>query len=1029
MRNTLLSGLLFLAATLSFGQATNPQWTFDGAVNINNPSLWLNYNDSTTAFMDSISGQSFVGTATVSATAGPHCTYGAASSSSLACGVITTATDAVVVWIGIETATVSSVTDSLGASAVLIGSPATGVYAYYFANVTSGSHTITATLSASSAYPVMTVVDVVNAATTSPVDSHVYNAQASTTAVTSGALTTTMAGDLLIANVTEGGGAETWTAGSPAFAIFTNATYNSQANGTYAAGAAGSYTFNVASSAAYTWGTWIVAIKPKTISTGTVLPRQPGFDNTNNANYSAAFPYNGWNAAPNNTLGSSMEWNTLWTMMLHINKLNFDHTGTIVLASKGDSNGAAINNIWWKLFLQPNGYGSQLCFERSAPAPYTLLTGGAFVVDQRVCTTNSADAMPNSFNYNIMVEDNGSGSGGGISMWINGTAQSLVYPVSTAQGFGGVTLAITSGGTGYTSAPILGTSGGGTNCSVGSSIATVSGGAVTAVSNYTLGCTSAPAITVTGGGGSGAVVTATAYMMKMNSSTYPLMVPGYVYAGNYYGADASDSSQGAVNVDEFAIFPGNLSFGQLTNIFYDTKFYQGLLYSGLTSNPPLVIFNTYGCGPDFSGDQTMAMIINAHKAGLIRLIGIDDDDGQGPGWNSIGWFRQMLDEAGMADVPVAGQYTGAAMPNTGGCYTAQITAVNASTPQNPSSYMSSTTLYRTLFAKYSTQPIYVLMTQTANGYNLFQLSGADGISTLTGLQLQQQNYNNGGYVNAFEGNFNTTPSYYLAVLNNIGSNPIYFEGGSPAAGGPGTIASRTAMDPFYLAAYQMGTAGSGETVYGWTNQNVAQLLTPYFLGGVQITLSGGTGYAAYTPFTSVGGGPNCVVTGLMKSASGVPSSTVTPWNSSIATTYSGLGYGCTPAQFTATGSGTNLTVSAMTIGKITVGDTLSGTGIPTGTTIVSQTSGTAGAVGVYVTSAATTAAAATVLREPTIVLTAPTGTGVTMTVVTGTHLNSYEGSGTAQYAIWPNMWGQSQVFTWFENSLIDPPTTGMPRAY
>ena len=365
------------------------------------------------------------------------------------------------------------------------------------------------------------------------------------------------------------------------------------------------------------------------------------------------------------------------------------------------------------------------------------------------------------------------------------------------------------------------------------------------------------------------------------------------------GRHANDSSQGVVNVDEFAIFPGNLSFGQLTNIFYDTKFYQGLLYPGITSNPPLVIFNTYGCGPDFSGDQTLAMIINAHRAGLIRLIGIDDDDGQGPGWNSIGWFRQVLDEAGMADVPLAGQYTGSAMANTGGCYTAHITAVNASTPHNPSSYMSSTTLYRTLFAKYPPKAIHVLMTQTANGYNLFQLSGADSISSLTGLQLQQQNYNNGGYVNAFEGNFNTTPSYYLAVLNNIGSNPIYFEGGSPAVGGPGTIASRTAMDPFYQAAYQMGTAGSGETVYGWTNQSLAQLLTPYFLGGVQITLNGGTGYAAYTPFTSLGGGPNCVVTGLMKSTSGVPSSTATPWNSSIATTYSGLGYGCTPAQFTA----------------------------------------------------------------------------------------------------------------------------------
>ncbi len=45
-------------------------------------------------------------------------------------------------------------------------------------------------------------------------------------------------------------------------------------------------------------------------------------------------------------LDSTMEWNTPWTMMLQVNKLNWDHTGKLVLASKGDSNGASINTIW-----------------------------------------------------------------------------------------------------------------------------------------------------------------------------------------------------------------------------------------------------------------------------------------------------------------------------------------------------------------------------------------------------------------------------------------------------------------------------------------------------------------------------------------------------------------------------------------------------------------------------------------------------------------------------------------------------------
>lgn len=61
------------------------------------------------------------------------------------------------------------------------------------------------------------------------------------------------------------------------------------------------------------------------------------------------------------------------------------------------------------------------------------------------------------------------------------------------------------------------------------------------------------------------------------------------------------------------------------------------------------------------------------------------------------------------------------------------------------------------------------------------------------------------------------------------------------------------------------------------------------------------------------------------------------------------------ATFTGTGSGTNLTASAVT-GTIRVGDVIFGTGVPAGTTIVSQTSGTPGGAGVYVTSLATTSA-------------------------------------------------------------------------
>lgn len=59
------------------------------------------------------------------------------------------------------------------------------------------------------------------------------------------------------------------------------------------------------------------------------------------------------------------------------------------------------------------------------------------------------------------------------------------------------------------------------------------------------------------------------------------------------------------------------------------------------------------------------------------------------------------------------------------------------------------------------------------------------------------------------------------------------------------------------------------------------------------------------------------------------------------------------ATFTGNGSGTNLTASAVT-GTIVVGDTVVGTGVPSGTTVISQTSGTPGGAGIYVTSHSTT---------------------------------------------------------------------------
>ena len=77
------------------------------------------------------------------------------------------------------------------------------------------------------------------------------------------------------------------------------------------------------------------------------------------------------------------------------------------------------------------------------------------------------------------------------------------------------------------------------------------------------------------------------------------------------------------------------------------------------------------------------------------------------------------------------------------------------------------------------------------------------------------------------------------------------------------------------------------------------------------------------------------------------------------------------ATFTGNGSGTNLTASAVT-GVIAVGQTILGSGVPANTTILSQTSGTTGGAGVYVTSNVTTSSGAALTSNKIITMASAT---------------------------------------------------------
>jgi hypothetical protein len=917
MKKLLVIFAILALAQRAGSQATNPQKTFWGAEWANHPSLALNFNDATTSFKDQVSQTSFgpsapatIGAIPASLTANVPAQQVSVMGASLQAGTLTsislkfqTAPSAVPITVAIFSGTLPSLT--------IVNS---------FTITPAATTTLQTFVGGGVNFP--------------------------TTAVTAGEYIGTWA-----TTVTPGFGTST----PNCFFIGSQSTLPSGAK---------TYT-----SCGTTTGLALTATV-QVVSQGTITLQQPGFDNTNPANYSAAFPYNAWSAAPNNTMGA-IDWTSPWSLLIHVNQLNWDHVGVLTLASKGDIQGCtssgscAVAGSWWRLFLQPyssTAGTSQLCFERNGT--------GATRAQQLVCTSNF-DGMPNGFNYDIVIEDAGAGRSGSLSMYLNGVSVLQFTGNNTfANGFGNVAFGVTSGGTGYAAITNFTSTGGGANCVV-TGTANATSGVITSLSSNTgqsnSGCTSNPTIVLTSPTGTGAVLTATAVAMSMNSTTAPVIVGGYVSNGVYYGAGGTDTSQNPLYVDEFAIFPSALSFGQVTNLFYTTKFYQGLLYPGLTAKPPLVIFGGYGCGPDFSGDQTVAMTIGAAKAGLIHLIGMIDDDGNLNGSNGLGWWRQMLDQAGLNDVPLS-VGTGSPSYSNGGCPAATITASNASTPQNAASYESSITMLRTLFAKYSTQPIYALITQTANSYGQFLASAADSISPLTGLQLQAQNATNGGYINLYQGNLSLTPTYYTTIYNDNGTMPIYIFGGAPQAGGPGILASRTSNDPLYLAASNMS---GGDTILGYTQLNLAQVLTPYFYGGVTVTYSSGTGYANSTPFTSTGGGTYCHVTGIMTASGGVPNGIETSWGTSFpaSTTYSGLGYGCTSA--------------------------------------------------------------------PTLVLTSPTGTGVTLTATTTLIPTCYGTSGCVdQYVVWPNQWSQqvggtwtAPIFTMFQNSLMDPPANGAPRLY
>jgi hypothetical protein len=276
----------------------------------------------------------------------------------------------------------------------------------------------------------------------------------------------------------------------------------------------------------------------------------------------------------------------------------------------------------------------------------------------------------------------------------------------------------------------------------------------------------------------------------------------------------------------------------------------------------------------------------------------------------------------------------------------------------------------------------------------FMESSADSISSMTGMQLWNQDATNGGVMYILSAPSNCTPSSPPAVtpcsgvndmleqgdaasaaevINNHGTLPLIHFSNTPQGTGPGPLSTRTNKDPAFL----FFTSAGGDTRQGWDSLPQVALVSNYFYGGVQIGYSGGTGYASSTYFTSIGGGTGCNVQGIMTASGGVPNGIEYLWGATAVGQTAGIGYGCID---------------------------------PT--------------------------------NPPTIVLTNPTGAGVTLTAYTTNFCSTYTmTSSTSSLSSSPcgavyfpafstnAVNGDTPIFTWFTNSLVDPPQNERPLGY
>jgi hypothetical protein len=483
---------------------------------------------------------------------------------------------------------------------------------------------------------------------------------------------------------------------------------------------------------------------------------------------------------------------------------------------------------------------------------------------------------------------------------------------------------LNGGGTGYAASTPFTSTGGGTGCSIVGTM-TASGGVP---NNLTTtqdsgACTSAPTIVLTAPTGTGGVpiatavtgsgITLTAQMENATLvSTGPLVLSGS-YNGSAYSGSSAVSTDPPIIIDTFAVFPAQLTLTQIHSVFYQTKFYQGLLKT-VPAVPYTLIYDNDGTA-DADDVWALAATIAAERLGFIRLAAVSTTTNDG---TAAALYRNMLDQAGLAHIPVCVPSSFTITASTSSSMSSPI--YNAATSQTVASYPQCATVYRQIFAANPTTPVFIMLAGTFRSVSDWMQSGADGISSLTGLQQVAQNGTNGGaiYVQGLQqpphsqnGGDNSfldwTAGQY--VFANNGTMPILAFGGSPQSTGPGPSYTRNAKDPVYLYAASFGS----DMRAGYDSLPTLNFMSTAFSAPVTLSIAaGGTGWGTTTPFTLTGGGANCTGSGTITAVSGVL--TTVNYPNATSPTYFGIGSGCTSnPTVVLSGSGTGATVTATTL--------------------------------------------------------------------------------------------------------------------